>query len=198
MGLIGGLLGESDPTLKIVPLDSGTQNLITGQQTRAGQTDAQLGQQANAGVSQSGQQMQQSDQSLKQEAAGSGSDPAMLQAIRNQYGQKAGSGIQDLMAKNQNNTAMVRANMLQQAAHSQVAKQQVETQNYENLTNAMNQAEMARAGVLSSIFGAVGVGAGMYLGSRGSSGKRAPGANGAPTGVEGGSYNQGQTTAMNE
>lgn len=170
-GGLGNMFDGSNPSLKVVPLDPGTQKLIGDTTARAGQSNAELTKQANEGVAASGAQATQSDQSLKQDAAASGQNPAMLQAIKNQYGQVAGKSIQDTVTRNQNNASMRRAQMLSEAAKAQLAKQQVETQNYEALSNAMNQAEMARAQVLSSIFGAVGTAAGMYVAGRGRRGR---------------------------
>lgn len=167
MGLLDSLTGGDSPTLNVVPLDSGTTKLISDQQTRAQQSSGDLAAQANAGVKDSGNQMLQSDQSLNQEAAKSGQNPSMLSAIRNQYNNVAGKGIQQIVNKNTNNTSMARAQLIQEAAKSQMAQQQVETQNYQELANAMNQAEAARAQVLNSIFGAAGTAGGMYLGKSG-------------------------------
>ena len=170
MGLLDSFTGANSPTLNVVPLDDGTQKMISNQNKRALTTD--LSAQQNNGVKAAGGQMAQTDQSLGQDAARSGQDPAMLGAIRNKFNNVAGKDIQQLVAKNNSNVALKRADLLQQAAKSQLVQQQVETQNYTELANAMNQAEAARAQVLSSVFGAAGTAAGMYMGRKGGGSQR--------------------------
>jgi exosome complex RNA-binding protein Csl4 len=111
-------------------------------------------------------------------SAQTGENSTGLQAIRNQYNKVAGDAVGGIIRQNQNNAAIQKSQWQQQAARSAIAQQQVQTQNYEMMTNAMNQADMARAQVLSSILGVGGMAAGMYAGSHHSrppSAPRAPG-----------------------
>lgn len=178
MGILEGAantfgLGGDGPTYNVVPLDGGTQKLIGDAQTRSGRSDAAIAAEANQGVSEAGNQALQSDQSMNQKAAGSAQDPGMLQAIRNQYNQVAGKSINNVVKQNQLHSSFMRAQMMQDSAHAALAQQQVETQNYTAFTQAMNQAEMARSQVLSSVLGVAGMAGGMAMsGGGGGRGRR--------------------------
>jgi len=165
-GLLDALTGGSGPSLNIVPLDSGTQNLINGQVHNAAQSDQQISDRLNAGVKDAGQQGMQTSDQLNQRATQTGENPASLEAIRRQYNKVAGDAVGSVVRNNQTNAAMTRANWMNQAARSALAQQQVQTQNYEMMSQAMNAADAARAQILSNILGVVGTGAGMYFGSR--------------------------------
>jgi hypothetical protein len=158
--------GGGGPGLDVVPLDPGTNKLIGDSVARSGRSDAAIGAEKNTGVQDAGGQGMQSAGDLKAQAAGTGQDSGMLDAIRKQYNNVAGSQINKIVQNNQMTAGLTRAHALQQSAHAALAQQQVETQNYEALSNALNSAEMARAQVLSNVLGTAGMGAGMYLGSR--------------------------------
>lgn len=174
MGIIDGLLGGNGPSLNIVPLDAGTTKIIGDQTTRAGQSDASLGAQDNAGVKAAGQLPMQTDQQIGQQAAGTGQNASMLQAIRNQYSNQAGKGIQNIVNQNQNQVGMQRAQMMQQASQAALAQQQVETTNFSMLSQAMNQADAARSQILSGILGVGGMAAGMAMGRARAPRQRSP------------------------
>jgi len=162
-GLLDGLTGGSGPSLNIVPLDPGTQNLIKGQIGNSTQNDATIAEKLNSGVAAAGQQGMQSSDQLNQRAAQTGENPASLEAIRRQYNKVAGDTVASVVRNNQTNAAMTRANWMNQAARSMLAQQQVQTQNYQMLTQAMNAADAARAQILSNVLGVGGMAAGMAL-----------------------------------
>jgi hypothetical protein len=167
MGLIDGLLGGGGgPDLKIVPLDPGTQNLINNQVKNANVSTGEIASKMNAGVQDAGNQAMQTSDGLNQRAAQTGESAGSLQAIRNQYNKYAGDAVGNVVRSNQANAAMTRANWQNQAARNAIAQSQVQTQNYEMMTQAMNAADAARAQVLSNVLGVGGMAAGMYLGGR--------------------------------
>jgi hypothetical protein len=163
VGLLDGFLGGGGPSLNVVPLDPQTQAKIGTQVSNATQTDQQFSDKMNAGVRDAGAQGLQTDSQAQARASQTGENPASLQAIRNQYNKVAGDSIGGVVRQNQTNAAMTRANWMQSAARSAIAQQQVQTQNYEMMTQAMNQADMARAQLLSNILGVGGMAGGMYL-----------------------------------
>lgn len=171
VGSVGAIFNPApSPTYTSVPLDAGTQGLINTQTANASQSPDQIAGKMNQGVAAAGQQAMQTNEQAQQESAGMGTNPNMLQAIRNQYGAQAGQAISDITKNNQNNASITKANWLQQAAQGALAQQKVETQNYEMLTNAYNDAMMARAQVLSSVFSFGGKAAGMAMANGGKGG----------------------------
>lgn len=178
MGLIGGLLGESNPDLKIVGLDPGTKAIIDQQTKNAVTGPGAVADKMNAGVRDAGMQPQQTPDQLQARASQTGEDPASLKAIRNQYMKTAGDAVGGIVRANQANSAITQSNWMNQAVRNQLAQQQVQTQNFELMTKAMNDADMARAQVLSNILGVGGMAAGMY--AAGPHGPKAPPSNSRP------------------
>lgn len=157
---MGIFTGEA-PDRVIVPLDSGTTGLMGDQYKQAVQSDKAIADSLNNGVKQAGQTpFQQPQKQL-------GEDSAMLQAIRNKYMGIAGKHVNDITKQNALQTPMIRSQYLKSATGSALAQQNIEGQNLARLLEANFQSEMIRAQVLSGIFGAVGMGAGMYFGSQG-------------------------------
>lgn len=165
MGLLN-LFGNDGPTYKTVELDAGTKQLIDQKQQRALASNQEVANELNAGVREAGEQALQTTEQVNERAAQTGEDPGMLKAIQNQYRKVADDSIGRVVRANENNASMIRAQRLESAAKAALAKQNVETQNYSNLMNAMNQAEMARAQLLSSIFSTGGMAAGMFMANR--------------------------------
>ena len=157
-----GLFTGDGPSRTIVGLDPTTNKLINTQINQA--TDPNLSQTLQSGAAQSGQNMLQTDTGATQEAAGMGQNPAMMQAIRNQYNNVAGKHINQLMQQSNNTSEITRAAMLQRAQASAHASAQVQISNYERMVDAMNNAEMARAQTISGILGLGGMAAGMAMG----------------------------------
>lgn len=163
---VGGLFSGPSPSLNVVSLDPGTQKLIGQQYSNATRSDAQIANDKNTGVAASGQGALQSSQGANQEAAGQGENVGMLQAIRNKYNQTANQGINNIVKQNQMTAGLDRAQLLKNAASGALAQQNVETMNYQEQANAMNQAEMARAQMLNSVLGAGGMIGGQYMARR--------------------------------
>ncbi len=164
MGLLGGLIGPAAPGLTSVPLDKGTQKIISDQYGHATAPTSQLVGEANAGVDQAGQNFSQPPvQQSNAQFGGTG----FSDAIRNQYNKVAGKSIYNVKSNNENMESMKRAHSLQQASQSMMAQSQVETTNYEAQMQAMMQADAARAQTLSSVLGLAGMGAGMYAANGG-------------------------------
>lgn len=159
-----------------VELDPRASQLITDAATRASQSPEQIAAMRNAGVNQAGGQALQSDQSLQNQSAGMGQDDHMLRAIRNQYGHNAQEGINSIVQKNEINAPITKGAMLHHAAKMALAKQNVTNQNYQMLTDAYNQANAARAGVISNALSLGGTVGGMAMGSQ-SGGRRGGGGN---------------------
>jgi hypothetical protein len=162
MGLLDSLLGGSGPDLKVVELDPGTQALINQQSKNAQAGPGAIADKMNAGVREAGNQAQATPDQTQSRAAQTGEDTAGLQAIRNQYMKTAGDAVGGIVRQNQANAAVQQGQLLNQAARSRLAQQQVATQNYEMMTQAMNAADQARAQVLSNVLGVGGMAAGMY------------------------------------
>jgi hypothetical protein len=149
--IIGGLFGGG-PQQNIVPLDSGTSELLNSGVNRvANQTPGQLAGENNQAAQTAAKSFQQSPAQTSQQAAQTGSNPAMLQAIRNQYQGMAGKDTNQLMRQNQINAQFQHGQMLSDYARSALAQQQVQTQNYEQLSNAYQQNTMARGEMISSL-----------------------------------------------
>lgn len=163
-GAIGGgaFGGGNAPDYRAAQLDPGTKKLIQDSINRGTASDQKLSAELNQGVGSA--QLGQSDQGLKQEAAASGQNPAVLSAIRNQYNQAAGKSIQGLVEKNNLNMGMVRNQRLQMAAQAAMAKMGVETMNYEKLQEANMTAEMARGQALTGILQMGGMVGGAAMG----------------------------------
>ncbi len=161
-----GLLTGDGPKLNIVPLDGVSQGMISDMGHRAAGSDAEIANVANHGIADRGQAMMGSDQQSAQSAASSAQDPNMVQAIRNQYQAQAGRGIQDIVNKNRLNAPIHRAALLDQASGAAQAAGEIETSNYQALTQANLDYEQARAQALNSILTSVGMGVGMVAGSR--------------------------------
>jgi hypothetical protein len=159
-GIWGSLTGQGvsyTPT----SLDSNAKKIIDQTVNNATAPTAEIAAKMNNNVGAAAQTTQQSDQAIKQQAAGSAQDPSMLQAIRNQYGQVASKGIQRVIDSNNSQAALTKAQWLQNAAQQAMAQQNVEMQNYENLTQAYTDSQMARAQLLSSVLSLGGTVGGM-------------------------------------
>lgn len=167
MGLfdtVGNAFGGKGVSYTPVDIDPKTQKLIDDSVTRATASNEEIAGKLNQGVNDTGNQALQTDQSLKQEAAQTGQDPSMLQAIRNQFNQSAGKGIQRIISNNNNQAQLTKANWLQQSAQYSMAQQNVATQNFAALTQAYSDSQMARAQLISSVLSLGGTAGGMMMG----------------------------------
>lgn len=160
---LGDMFSGKGPDYTAVPLDAGTSELIHQNTLSATQTPEQIAARSNAGIQGASGEGLQSDQQLQAHAAATGQNPAMLAAIRNQYGQAAQKGVNSIVKQNEINAPLTKADYLQKAAQMAQAKMNVATQNYEGLTDAYNQNMAARAQVISSVFNVAGAGGGAAM-----------------------------------
>lgn len=91
--------------------------------------------------------------------AGLGQSPGFLTALRNQYAARSSKDIDKIQAGNMQRAEMMRADKMRKMAMAAMGQQRAQTQNYEMLTQSYNDAEAARAQLISSIF-QMGAGAG--------------------------------------
>lgn len=146
---LAGLFGNA-PAPKIVGLDPTTQKLMNDQAQRAiGENPADIAGQLNAGTDKAAASL--AGPSSDQQAAGTGSDPSVLRAIRNQYSQMNNQDLSQLKQSNANQAQFMHGQRMQDAARSMLAQQQVQTQNYAALSQAYQANEMARAQTISSL-----------------------------------------------
>lgn len=160
---LGNMFSGKGVDYNAVGLDTPTADLITANTNHALQSQNQLANEQNAGIKNATGEGLQTNQQLQAQAAGTAQNPAMLQAIRNQYGQQAQQGINSIVKRNELNSPLTQANYLRQAAEMAQAQQNVTLKNYEGLTNAYNKNMTARAQVISSVFSVLGAGGGMAM-----------------------------------
>lgn len=155
MGGLGSLLGDEPPQRKVVPLDQGTKKLVDQMYGQA--IDPNLGQKMTTGMEPMSEALLNSGKSAQQEAAGTGQNPAMLEAIRNQYKTQAQGGISRIMKQTNREIPFQRQQMLQSAGSGMNMLNEIEIKNQQALMEAQFNADMARAQVLQGIFGAGGM-----------------------------------------
>lgn len=172
--MFNALLGQGAPSVPSVPLDPGTQGLITSQVSAA--SNPNLSQAINSNVAANAGGQLQTAAGANQEAAGTGQNAAMLQAIRNQYNGVAGKQIQGIVNNNNFATPGIQGAMLTQANAEANAMQSIANQQQQIVMQANNAWQAARASALSGILGAAGkpLGAAIGMGMAGG---------GAPTSV---------------
>lgn len=154
--LTQGLFGKApDPTT--VPLDSDTQGLINESTNRALQPQSTFNDSINQNVDM-GRSLDQDQQHAHQEDVGMGGDSGMNQALRNQYSSRASTAINKIKARNDMEAQMQRANYMKQVSMAAMGQQRAAVQNYQMLTDAYNQSEMARAQFVNSLFQTANVG----------------------------------------
>ena len=151
VGTAKGLLGGGGgPSYNAVPLDAGTEALINKDVNQV--TNQSPGQLA-AATNQAGTNAAKafSGGPGTQNASSTGGDPAMLQAIKNQYSGLASKDINQLQRQNQSQAQVEQGQQLSEFAKTALAQQQVMTQNYTDLMNAQNANTEARAGMITSL-----------------------------------------------
>jgi hypothetical protein len=175
------LITGGPPSATSVPLDPGTQKIVHDQYVQA--SDPNLGAKITAGSEQGANAVLGGGKTVDQQAASSGwQNPAMLQAIRNQYQNAAKGGISQVMKTAANQLPFQRDQMTTRAAGSALAMNNIEMQNNEMQMEAQFNAEIARAQVLQAILGGVGMGMGYKM--AGMKGKKAPAAAAEPNDMQ--------------
>lgn len=144
-------------------LDPKTQQLIDASVTRATAPTEEIASKLNEGVANAGTQGMGADQHSNQKLTSMGTDPSMMQAIRNQYGQVANKSIQRIINSNNQQAPLTQANYLQQAYMNSMAQQNVATHNYEALSKAYSDSQMARGQLLASALSLGGSAGGMAM-----------------------------------
>lgn len=163
---------EGVPTYQAAPLDQGTQDLINQSIERSHQTPEQFAQQQNQGISELAGKAQQNEvlQGQKTQASGGGiGQDSINNAINKQYSSYAGADVGRLEKANEQAAIMQKNQALQIASANAMARKNIEVSTYQQLMQAQNATETARAQVLSSVIGAAGTGIGMYAANRKSS-----------------------------
>lgn len=152
---LNGPLSFLDPQLpdnKQISLDPAVQGLLNDTVKRASADTASFGQATNQGIDERVGQLNQSNNSIKQMAAKTGQDPAMLEAISGAYGSQAHDQIQKIKSQNDFNAPLRKANALSGAAAAVLGQQQAKNSFYQSLTDAYNQSEANRAQLVSTLF----------------------------------------------
>lgn len=147
---------KSAPDPVIVPEDPQTAAMIKEGVDRSTAPTEEHAANINANVA---NMSQLGGKSGEQTDAGLGQSPGFLNALRNQYAARSSKDIDKIQAGNHQRAEMMRADKMRKMAMAAMGQQRAQTQNYEMLTQAYNDAEAARAQLISSIF-QMGAGAG--------------------------------------
>jgi hypothetical protein len=150
-GLLSVLSGPSPTPPSQVPLDSASQGILNNMTAQSGQNPSVFAASINQGT---GSSLQRNDQQQAQaEAAqGGGMNATDFGAIRNVYNQQAGQQIAQTLNQNNVQAQMMKADYMNATAKAMLGQQQAAVNQYQVLTNAYNQQEQARAGLVSSLF----------------------------------------------
>lgn len=151
---INGMFGGGDgPTRQIVELDPGTLQSIEDQSAQAARPVEEFNKEISQGVG---------EQGFTQ--GSSMPDPYLGEAIRQKYRSMARQDLDSIRLQNETQAKFRKSQQLQRSFKMQMAKQNVQTANYEALARANMEAEMARSQVLMNVLGIGGRFAGMYAG----------------------------------
>lgn len=159
-GLLGGLFGQA-PDPKVVALDPETQGLIYQGSENAMRPEGDFQADINQGIERSGT-LGANPSQLMQNAAGLGYDGSngggdiYNDALRSVYNQKSGLNQENQKWDNKLQAQSQQTKKLRSAAIQAMGQQRAATANFEMLTQAYNQNEMARAQFVSSLFQAGG------------------------------------------
>jgi len=157
---MAGFLGGSTPQPTTVALDPQTQAIESQEAQKAGQPSSEWTGRLNANMDQSGA-LGQSDQQTQHLSQQTGMSPGQIGAIRNVYGMHAREGIQRLKGQNDLQGQMMKADYMSKMSQAMLGQQVTAVNQYQVLTNAYQQQEMARAGLVNSLFQTADVGIGM-------------------------------------
>lgn len=144
-------LGKA-PDVKKVDLDPGTQELLNQGTNRATRPDSEFGSEINQNVGQAAASHNLRSEGAQQESNNFGQTPQFMEALRQSYSARAGENINNLVRSNEHRGRLQKADELRQMSIAALGQQRAATQNYAMLTQAYNQAEMARAQFVSSLF----------------------------------------------
>jgi hypothetical protein len=148
-----------------VPLDSGTQGLLSQSvQNAQNSTPQSVANETFGNAGKVGGSILQTEGQTDQNAASTGQDPSMLNAIRRAYSAKAGQGIARVKSQEDMNAYRQNFNRTRQVLQSALGEQQAITNQNPFLTNAYMQQEQARAQMIGSIFQTIDTGIGIAAG----------------------------------
>jgi hypothetical protein len=158
---MAGLFQSETPTPNYVPLNQQSQGLLNDMVSNATSPTQSWADRANQGVSNASQLGIQSAPAESMQA-NTGVDPSMHQALRNAYQGQANKQIGDIMNKNSFNSQIAKANYSSSINQALQGQAQTHVNNYQQLTDAYNQSESARAQFVSAISGLANYGMGTY------------------------------------
>lgn len=156
-------LVKSAPDPKIVGEDPQTAALIAEGTNRATAPTEEHAANINANV---GTMSQLGGKPGDATDAALGQGPGFLTALRNQYAARSSRDIDKIQSGNMQRAEMMRADKMRKMAQAAMGQQRAMTQNYEMLTQAYNDAEIARAQLVSSIFQMGGQAGGMAMANK--------------------------------
>lgn len=172
---MAGFLDFSSPNAPgVVPLSPGAQGILNDQISTSAQPSSyfsnQINQNTDAGLNQF-----PSEEKAGQQAASAGTPNETFGAIRGMYAKKAGQQIGNIMKMNDLEATKMKGDYMNQTAKALLNQQALQTNQYGVYTNAYQQQEQARAGMINQLF-QLGTTAGTigYLNSRGAGGGSAP------------------------
>lgn len=152
---LNGIFGQgSDINREIVELDPGTLKGIEDQSLQAARPVEEFNKEISQGVGEQGFMQGQSSMP----------NPYLGEAIRQKYRSIAHQDLDNIRLQNETQAKFRKSQQLQKSFQMQMAKQNVQTANYEALARANMEAEMARAEVLVNVLGIGGRIGGMYAG----------------------------------
>lgn len=155
---MGANLDSLIPTLdtngvsyETVPLDAESNQLLNNLGVRAARSTSDFAAEANKGVGQAGQMPLQTNQQLDQQLSGfGGGDPHMAHAIRSAFNARSSADVNRIKNQFGMQAEFEKSNAMKQAAQLAAARNKVNIQNFEGLSQAYEDSEKARAEVISS------------------------------------------------
>lgn len=163
--LIGTMFGGNAPTMTQAPLDPASQGILNQQAGVAQAGPGAVAAADNQGLNQAAGSMRQTDTGAMHETAGLGNDAGMVQGLRNAYNSQANKSIEMLKSQNQYKAQMQYADYANQVAKEALGQQQAANSMYDMMTKSYESQMQARAGMVSSLFGAAGTAYGMSKGA---------------------------------
>lgn len=169
---MAGLLDFLNPLKKMpeapapVQVDPQVQGLIDSGVDRSVRSPEEIAAETNQGVAVGAGQLGQSEQQAQNQGLRQGGDAGYINALRGAYSARSDQNIGRIVEKNQMQAQYKKSDQMAKMSRTALAQQRVQTQNFETLTQAYNQQEMARAQFINQIFQLGGTGMGMAAANR--------------------------------
>lgn len=162
---IGNIFGGSSETPKLqqAQMPEAAKEQMQALISQAKQSPEQIAQQSMTGVEKG---MGMLGGGAPQDFAKTGVQPEKIQAFRNVYGAQTGKALEQLKSQNLIQAEQKKMQKLQMASQLALHAANVQTNYLQTLTDAYNQMEAQRAGLVSAISGIGNQAAGMYFGAR--------------------------------